>query len=237
MQLANSLQGIVTQTLLQKADGTGRVCALENPLPGRRDPEPDPPGEDRAGLLVHADRRAPGMQTMEQSLTELVQKRLITPTTRSPGRAGRRLSSQSRAGRRTDSCHVHRRLTRLARARGDAAGGWELMSRHAFVEHHSVLHLARTREERSGAPGVQPAAVGDDLQGRPLRSLRVRARSASSTCGSRRRPRRSRPTDRRAGPLARRGHRRCGRAAAEPGPQVWRCSWSPNRSTWPRSPR
>ena len=29
MQLANSLQGIVTQTLLPRADGTGRVCALE----------------------------------------------------------------------------------------------------------------------------------------------------------------------------------------------------------------
>ena len=29
MQLANSLQGIVTQTLMPKADGTGRVCALE----------------------------------------------------------------------------------------------------------------------------------------------------------------------------------------------------------------
>ena len=29
MQLANSLQGIVTQTLLPKADGSGRVCALE----------------------------------------------------------------------------------------------------------------------------------------------------------------------------------------------------------------
>jgi type IV pilus assembly protein PilM len=28
--------------------------------------------------------------------------------------------------------------------------------------------FARTPEERSGAPGVQPAAVGDDLQGRPL---------------------------------------------------------------------
>ena len=33
MQLANSLQGIVTQTLLQKADGTGRVCALESSSP------------------------------------------------------------------------------------------------------------------------------------------------------------------------------------------------------------
>ena len=29
MQLANSLQGVVTQTLLPRADGSGRVCALE----------------------------------------------------------------------------------------------------------------------------------------------------------------------------------------------------------------
>ena len=56
MQLANSLQGIVTQTLLPKADGSGRVVRARDPLHGRRDPEPRPPGEDRAGLLVHANR-------------------------------------------------------------------------------------------------------------------------------------------------------------------------------------
>ena len=36
MQLANTLQGIVTQTLLPKADGSGRVCALEVLFPRSR---------------------------------------------------------------------------------------------------------------------------------------------------------------------------------------------------------
>ena len=58
IQLAGSLQGVVTQALLPTADGTGRVAALEILLPGRRRPEPDPPGEGRADLLRHADRHA-----------------------------------------------------------------------------------------------------------------------------------------------------------------------------------
>ncbi len=59
MQLANSLQGVVTQTLLPKADGSGRVVRARDPLHGRRDPEPRAPGEDRTGLLVHANRHTP----------------------------------------------------------------------------------------------------------------------------------------------------------------------------------
>ena len=56
VQLAGTLQGVVTQALLPTADGKGRVAALEILLPGRRRPEPDPPGQGRADLLGHADR-------------------------------------------------------------------------------------------------------------------------------------------------------------------------------------
>jgi twitching motility protein PilT len=78
MQLANSLQGVVTQTLLQKSDGTGRVCALEILFldDAIRNLIRQGKIEQVYSYMQTGTRR--GMQTMEQSLTELVQKRLIT---------------------------------------------------------------------------------------------------------------------------------------------------------------
>ncbi len=60
IQIANSLQGILTQTLLPTADGKGRCRGARDPLPRRRRPEPDPPGQGRADLLDHADRHPAG---------------------------------------------------------------------------------------------------------------------------------------------------------------------------------
>jgi twitching motility protein PilT len=78
MQLANSLQGIVTQTLLPKADGSGRVCALEILFmdDAIRNLVRQGKIEQVYSYMQTGNRR--GMQTMEQSLTELVQKRLVT---------------------------------------------------------------------------------------------------------------------------------------------------------------
>ena len=79
VQLAATLQGVVTQNLIPTADGRGRVAALEILDPRRRSPEPDPAGEDRADLLGHADQhRRAGCMTMEQSLADLVQRRVIS---------------------------------------------------------------------------------------------------------------------------------------------------------------
>ena len=77
MQLANSLQGIVTQTLLQKSDGTGRVCALEVLFPDDAIRNLIRQGkiEQVYSYMQTGTRR--GMQTMEQSLTDLVQRRLV----------------------------------------------------------------------------------------------------------------------------------------------------------------
>jgi twitching motility protein PilT len=77
MQVANSLQGIVTQTLLQKADGSGRVCALEILFldDAIRNLIRQGKIEQVYSYMQTGTRR--GMQTMEQSLTELVQQRLI----------------------------------------------------------------------------------------------------------------------------------------------------------------
>ena len=77
MQLANSLQGIVTQTLMPKADGTGRVCALEILFldDAIRNLIRQGKIEQIYSYMQTGTRR--GMQTMEQSLTDLVQRRLV----------------------------------------------------------------------------------------------------------------------------------------------------------------
>jgi twitching motility protein PilT len=77
MQLANSLQGIVTQTLMPKHDGTGRVCALEILFldDAIRNLIRQGKIEQIYSYMQTGTRR--GMQTMEQSLTDLVQRRLV----------------------------------------------------------------------------------------------------------------------------------------------------------------
>jgi len=78
MQLANSLQGIVTQTLIPRIDGTGRACALEILLldDAIRNIVRQGKIEQVYSYMQTGTRR--GMQTMEQSLTELVQRGAIS---------------------------------------------------------------------------------------------------------------------------------------------------------------
>ena len=78
MQLANSLHGIVTQTLMPKADGTGRVCALEILFldDAIRNLIRQGKIEQVYSYMQTGTRR--GMQTMEQSLTDLVSRRLVS---------------------------------------------------------------------------------------------------------------------------------------------------------------
>ena len=78
MQLANSLQGIVTQTLMPTADGNGRVAALEILFldDAIRNLIRQGKIEQVYSYMQTGARR--GMQTMEQSLTDLVQRRLVS---------------------------------------------------------------------------------------------------------------------------------------------------------------
>jgi len=74
-QLSLVLEGIVTQALLPKADGTGRVCALEImvPTPAIRN--------DKIHQIygaMQSGQEKLGMQTMNQSLASLHMKRSIT---------------------------------------------------------------------------------------------------------------------------------------------------------------
>ena len=60
VQLSVALQGVMTQTLLPTADGSGRVVACEVLVPTRGGPQPDPRGQDPPDLLHDADRRRVG---------------------------------------------------------------------------------------------------------------------------------------------------------------------------------
>jgi twitching motility protein PilT len=78
VQLSGTLQGVVTQTLVPTADGRGRVAALEILIP-----------DDAVRNLIRQGKieqiysgmqtgTATGMQTMEQSLADLVLRHVIT---------------------------------------------------------------------------------------------------------------------------------------------------------------
>ncbi len=88
-QLAGALQGVVTQSLLPTADGRGRAAALEILLP-----------DDAIRNLIRQGKIAQvysymqtgsraGMQTMEQSLADLVVRRVVAPN-EAIGRSSRR---------------------------------------------------------------------------------------------------------------------------------------------------
>ena len=78
VQLANALQGIVTQTLLPKRDGKGRVVACEIlvPTPGVRNLIRE--GKNHQIYSAMQTGGKFGMQTMDAALVELLRKGLIS---------------------------------------------------------------------------------------------------------------------------------------------------------------
>src|SRR5262247_3637135 len=78
-QLSLVLEGIVCQALLPKADGKGRVCSLEIlvPTPAIRNLIRDDKVHQIYGAMQTGQEKM-GMQTANQSLASLYQKRLIT---------------------------------------------------------------------------------------------------------------------------------------------------------------
>ena len=120
VQLSGTLQGIVTQNLVQTADGRGRVAALEILIPGRRSAQPRPYGQDRADLLGHADEHRP-----RHAHHGAVARRP-------------RAASRDHLGRRLRALVASRSAARSARARrldGDA-------ERHADAPRRSVTQPA-----------------------------------------------------------------------------------------------
>ena len=78
VQIASTLQGIVTQTLLPTADGQGRVAALEVLLPDDAVRNLIRTGKVEQIYSVMQTSTSRGMLTMEQSLSELVIKGVIS---------------------------------------------------------------------------------------------------------------------------------------------------------------
>jgi twitching motility protein PilT len=81
-QLSLVLEGIVCQALLPKADGKGRVCSLEIlvPNPAIRNLIRDDKVHQIYGAMQTGQEKM-GMQTANQSLASLYQKRLVTMET------------------------------------------------------------------------------------------------------------------------------------------------------------
>ena len=78
VQLAATLEGIVTQALLPTADGTGRVAALEILFPDDAVRNLIRQGKVEQVYSVMQTSTGRGMQTMEQALAELTLRRVIT---------------------------------------------------------------------------------------------------------------------------------------------------------------
>jgi len=77
-QLASTLQGVVTQTLLQTADRAGRVACLEILFPDDAVRNLIRQGKVEQIYSVMQTSTQRGMQTMEHGLAELVRKRVVT---------------------------------------------------------------------------------------------------------------------------------------------------------------
>jgi twitching motility protein PilT len=81
VQIATSLQGVVTQALLRTADAGGRVPALEVLFPDDAVRNLIRQGKVEQIYSVMQTSTSRGMQTLEQSLAELVLRRVITKDT------------------------------------------------------------------------------------------------------------------------------------------------------------
>jgi twitching motility protein PilT len=81
MQLAAGLQGVVTQTLLPTSDGRSRVPALEILLPDDAVRNLIRQGKTEQIYSIMQTNTTRGMQTMEQSLADLVLRNVISHDT------------------------------------------------------------------------------------------------------------------------------------------------------------
>ena len=155
IQIANSLQGILTQALLPTADGQGRVAALEILYPDDAVRNLIRQGKVEQIYSIMQTGTQRGMQTMEQSLAELVQRNVVTSRSRARARAApdQLLGLLERAGYEIpDDAEEDGRA-----ASSSAACGSREASRGRLEEGHLVRPQAqargrpRARAQRRGA--------------------------------------------------------------------------------------
>jgi twitching motility protein PilT len=114
IQIAGALQGIVTQALLPTADGTTRVPALEILLPDDATRNLIRQGKVEQIYTIMQTGTQRGMQTMEQSLTELTLRGVVsleTSLARS-SRPDQLLGLLERAGFDTSSAYAEPEIDR-----------------------------------------------------------------------------------------------------------------------------
>ena len=107
-QLANALQGIVTQTLLPKRDGKGRVVACEVLVPTSGIRNLIREGKNHQIYSAMQTGSKFGMQTMDSSLVELVRRG--------------RISREEAEKRSNDPEELNRLMGGSAAAAGNAPG-------------------------------------------------------------------------------------------------------------------
>jgi twitching motility protein PilT len=111
-QLAGALQGVVTQTLVPTSDGAGRIAALEILIPDDAIRNLIRQGKVEQVYSYMQTGSRTGMQTMEQSLADLVARRVITPA-----------DATARSSRRGELQGLLERLGVAAPSPASAAGG------------------------------------------------------------------------------------------------------------------
>jgi twitching motility protein PilT len=123
VQLSGTLQGIVTQNLVQTADGRGRVAALEILIPDDAVRNLIRTAKIEQIYSVMQTSTGRGMLTMEQSLADLVLRRVITSDVgfARSSRPDQLLGLLERAGW-TDMPSVTQAATPFGDAAGDASG-------------------------------------------------------------------------------------------------------------------
>ena len=112
VQLAATLQGVVTQNLIPTADGRGRVAALEILIPDDAVRNLIRQAKIEQVYSVMQTSTSRGMLTMEQSLADLVQRRVITAEI-----AFARSSRPDQLGRHPRARRLHRFLRSPHRSR------------------------------------------------------------------------------------------------------------------------
>ena len=140
------------QTLLPTADGRGRVAATEILIPDYAVRNLIREAQARADLLGHADGHGRGMQTMEQSLAELVLRGTVTHGGRArgvelPGPAARVARALGLGSALDGRCVRRHRPTARGRLR------WQKRTRPRSGRRRSPSGGSRSAEPEGARPG------------------------------------------------------------------------------------
>ncbi len=124
LRLSDALQAIVAQRLLTRADGQGRVAAMEVLVaaPEMRDLLRDPERADELRAFIREARDEHGTQTLDQHLADLVIESVITFKT-AVAAAGDAEDFQEQLKARRKESRKQKKKQRAARADGDAGEG------------------------------------------------------------------------------------------------------------------